>query len=83
MRNRVIVKAVLGGLSKPEQGSGQRELKVAPGETGLMYWVVVEHFRSPEPRVIWDTDPARVPRTVLLQEVEVIGIERNGRRMQV
>ena len=49
---------------------------VSKGELGVLKWK--PHRRHPrflEPSVIWDKDPHRQPRRVILSSIAVVGLE--------
>lgn len=57
---------------------------VSKGDLGMLRWK--PHRRHPrflEPCVIWDNDPHRKPRRVIVSSVAVAGLETRGVRVMV
>lgn len=75
----LVVVAIYDGNTEPVKSSGEKLYRFATGDVGVLSWAMIGSFTY-EPRVIWDDDPAHLPRRIIPNNLRVIGIETGGCR---
>lgn len=76
----VVVRARFG-YAMP---NGNRSWQVTKGDTGILRWKRhPQYARLVELLVIWDKDPARKPRRIVLPSLEIMGLQVDRYRFTV
>lgn len=75
-----VVRARITGSTFSSE-AGDASYQFVRGELGVLTWNrIADHVNAWEPFIVWDGDPARKDRKVLLAAVEVVGIQAREER---
>lgn len=83
MFNRIVVKAAFDCITLIEDDCASEPMQIYQGDTGIMHWYWPKSRYVPEPKIIWDKDQKKIPRGVLFENLEFVGLEQDGHRVIV
>lgn len=79
----IVVCALRRGATIPTEAR-EEPLRFEEGDRGILFWSPLpDELRSWRPAVVWDTDPKRLRRNVLLDQLKLIGLEVGSYRLIV
>jgi len=74
---KIVVKATITNECLTGEDEPREPFEYQEGELGVMVWIW-DRATDPNPeeiRVIWDKDPKRIPRKIMLDNVTPVGLQ--------